>query len=349
MRLLMCMIVLLAPIEPALAQAYKPFKDWVGACDNTRYCTAIGFSADVNESTAQMHFERGGAPTEAITRITLRFDQTPVAGKAQIVAGSFVLRLEAKHLHALEDGVAPEVRIEDAAQIAGLLDAMLHASELELRVDHSRVAAVSLAGSSAVMLWLDEQQQRLGTDSALVRRGTGKASAIVPPAPRVVMQMSDARALDEAAMLAITLPLRASLEADSCEETDPDIGSRDAAWRIDAEQTLIQLMCFRGAYNFGSKWYVQRGALAPQPLLLPLPNFDGSGRMEPEEDLINAEFFPDTGELIQFSKGRGIGDCGNEASWLWDGKRFQLRSYKVMGDCRGVAADLWPVLWRSRQ
>ena len=348
MRLLLCLALLAAPFGSTSAQSYKALKNWIGACDNTRHCTAIGLSADATESLAQLHFERGGAADAPIERVRLRFDHRLEAGTARLVADTFVLALDAAHLVVSEVTEGPEIQINDAGEIAGLLGAIRNAQELQLWVAQQQVDAVSLAGSSAVLLWIDEQQQRLGTDSALIRRGPAKAGAIVPAAPRVVAKINAAVALDQAAMLAISVPLRAGVDADSCEETDPDTGPRDSAWQIDAEHTLIQLMCFSGAYNFGSKWYLQRPGQAPQALLLPLPALDGSGRMEPQADLINAEFSPDSGELTQFSKGRGIGDCGNQASWLWDGKRFQLQSYQLMDDCRGVASDLWPVLWRSR-
>lgn len=347
MRVLFCLLLLAAPFNPVSAQAYKAIKNWIGACDNTRHCTAIGLSADANESLAQLRLERGGAADAQIERIGLRFDRQLEAGQAQLVAGTFKLELGPTHLVQSEVTEGPEIHIVEPIEIASLLAAMRNASALQLMVGGLEVDAVSLAGSSAVLLWIDEQQQRLGSDSALIRRGPAKANAIVPAAPRVLANIKDARVLDAAALLAISVPLRAGLSADSCEEPDPDIGSRDAGWRIDAEHTLIQLLCFSGAYNFGSRWFVQRGTAPPQALPLPLPALDGSGRMQPTLDLINAEFDPATGALTQFSKGRGIGDCGTEARWLWDGKRFQLASYRTMDDCRGVSSDWWPVLWRS--
>lgn len=348
MRVLLCLLLLSAPFNSVSAQAYKAIKNWIGACDNTRHCTAIGLSADANESLAQLHFERAGAADARIESIRLRFDRPLEAGKAQLAVDTLILELGPAYLTQSEVTEGPEIHVTDPAEIDELLAAMRNAAELQLIVGGARVDAISLAGSSAVMLWIDEQQQRLGSDSALIRRGPAKANVVAPAAPRVTARISGAAALDAASVLAVSGPLRATLDADSCEETDPDIGSRDAAWRIDAEHTLVQLQCFGGAYNFGSRWFLQRGSNPPQALSLPLPALDGSGRMEPAVDLINADFDPATGELVQFSKGRGIADCGNEARWRWDGKRFQLASYRVMEDCRGVSSDWWPVVWRSR-
>ena len=51
--------------------------------------------------------------------------------------------------------------------------------------------------------------------------------------------------------------------------------------------------------------------------------------------------------LSSFFKGRGIGDCGEEASWTWTGGAFRLNSYITLPECRGVASDDWITLFRS--
>ncbi len=42
MRIILSLLLLAWPFDPTCAQAYKAIKNWVGACDNTRHCTAIG-------------------------------------------------------------------------------------------------------------------------------------------------------------------------------------------------------------------------------------------------------------------------------------------------------------------
>ena len=51
--------------------------------------------------------------------------------------------------------------------------------------------------------------------------------------------------------------------------------------------------------------------------------------------------------LGSFAKGRGLGDCGDEAQWIWDGRAFQILSMRVMPVCRGVPGDDWPVLYQA--
>ena len=44
----------------------------------------------------------------------------------------------------------------------------------------------------------------------------------------------------------------------------------------------------------------------------------------------NSSFDPNSMTLNTFSKGRGIGDCGTEEAWVFDGKAFQLAELKLM-------------------
>jgi hypothetical protein len=146
--------------------------------------------------------------------------------------------------------------------------------------------------------------------------------------------------------LALGASVRAGLTADACEPLEPDSGMRDEAWSIDDGRSLVKLLCYRGAYNFGSSWFLLDSGGAITPLAFPIPA-ENSGSMDTTADLVNADLAASTGELGSFNKGRGIGDCGSNGRWRWDGQRFQLASYALMGDCRGVTPDLWPVLWRS--
>jgi hypothetical protein len=75
----------------------------------------------------------------------------------------------------------------------------------------------------------------------------------------------------------------------------------------------------------------------------------GSARgLGPEEDgtLVNADFDRGTLTLSEFNKGRGVGDCGVDRAWTWDGSRFRLTRHSRMDLCRGLAPGLWPELHR---
>ena len=51
--------------------------------------------------------------------------------------------------------------------------------------------------------------------------------------------------------------------------------------------------------------------------------------------------------LSYSNKGRGVGDCGDSATWRFDGNNFVLASYSSLNRCGGVLPDDWPVYWRT--
>lgn len=339
-------LLLLAAAAPA--QRYKAVKDWVGGCDNTLHCMAIGLAAEDAERFASLHFERSGVGADQVTQMRLRVDH-PISRDQHWVLranDAELLQFDDAHLQAADSGEGIDVVIRDADEIAAVFGALRSADTLTLVGDGAAVGTVSLSGASAIMLWIDETQGRLGTTTALVRRGDKSPDAFAPPPPRSPVRIG-ATELGADELKAVSRAVRSTLEADSCEEPDPDSPLPDAAWQLTDGRTLLQLHCWSGAYNFGSNWYFVRDGKLPTPIALPIPTADGSGRMDSTTELVNASFDPATGVLQAFSKGRGIGDCGSDTRWNWDGRRFQLAHYAMMDDCRGVTADLWPVLWRS--
>ncbi len=54
-----------------------------------------------------------------------------------------------------------------------------------------------------------------------------------------------------------------------------------------------------------------------------------------DDTLVNSGFGED-GVLGAFSKGRGLGDCGDATEWAWNGRRFNLVRRAFMDDCLGV-------------
>lgn len=347
--LLLCLLLAAAA---APAQGYKAVKRWAAGCDNTRHCSAIGFAPEDAQVYAMLHFERGGAGSDTVTRMTLRADQGIERGR------SFVLRADDAELLQFapaqlvdgESGPGIDIVIDRPDDIAAVLGALRGVDTLSIVGDGEVVAVVSASGASAILLWIDEQQQRLGTATAFVRRGEQPADSVPPPppAPRVIAQPGG-RALDEAEALRLGKLVRETLEADTCEDSDPDRGQADSAWGLADGRTLVQLGCYAGAYNFGSSWFLLAQGQAPQMIAFPVPADDGSGRMSTTGDLVNAGFDPATGLLGMFSKGRGIGDCGASGEWAWTGARFELLGYSMMHDCQGVSADFWPQLWRAQR
>ena len=345
--LLAVSLVLLA--SNVSAQGYKAIKDWVGGCDNTRHCTAIGMAAENADSYALLHFERGPAPGDEVTRIRLRVDHEISRENFWILQAddAELLQFNDMHLVDAQSGPGIDIVIEATGELEAMLGAMRSADSLTVVGDGGPVGRISLAGASAIMLWIDEQQGRLGSTTALVRRGEKSPQSVPAATPLPQLRGVPAEPLGSEDAAALGARVRAGLPADTCEPLDPESDMRDEAWSVN-DRALVQLLCYRGAYNFGSSWFLVDGD-AITPLAFPIPAESGGAAMDTTTDLVNAGLAAGTGQLSSFNKGRGIGDCGSNGQWRWDGRRFQLESYSLMGDCRGVTPDLWPVLWRSAE
>ena len=99
----------------------------------------------------------------------------------------------------------------------------------------------------------------------------------------------------------------------------------------------------QGAYNASYDFSMVENGVA-HPVAFELP----AGLGETNATLTNPYVSEDGLTLSQFDKGRGIGDCGVDASWAFDGKSFRLVHYAAMDNCMGVYPDDWPVLYRAR-
>lgn len=344
---LACAIGLLA--GPAAAGESRIFRDWVAGCDNLRQCAALSLPGEADERIAFLKLERPAGPNgEPVLSLNLRDQKLPRAFEARLTlddtpfpaAGS---RFPGSSVD-LEVGMI-EIAAKDAQ---ALLAAARKATKLGLRVGE-RSFTVSLAGAVAALLFIDEQQGRLGTVSALIRKGD-KPAATVPaePAPPVVTARATAglAAPAEKAAKALASELRAHLKRtapDSCEDLDEGSSISDSAWALAPNRLLVGLVCYRGAYNFGhAYWLVEPGKVAAaRRVAFPTP----SGK--PQDDLVNSSYDPATGQLDFFSKGRGLGDCGASGLYAWSGTAFALARWREMGTCRGLPSDEWITLFRS--
>lgn len=73
--------------------------------------------------------------------------------------------------------------------------------------------------------------------------------------------------------------------------------------------------------------------------------FDFVANKEDPPLLVNASWEPQKQQLDSLSKGRGLGDCGNAESYVWDGTMFRLISAIGLNECRG--STNWLTLWRA--
>jgi len=341
---LLPMLVLAAaclPLEAAQAQQYKLFKDWVVGCDNRRTCTVLGLPAqDAGDQAAFIRLVREGG-AEALPAIELVYaSENPMEGTALELAidGQPVAGLVAGPIAAKGDGytvraaLGPAEAMNFIVALRNAKSATLHL--LERGKSAGEVRTVSLAGSAAALLFVDAQQKRDGGVTALVGRGKAPASA-VPPLPELPVVAS--LSIEELDQPLPPLPSGVpTVKPASCPAEQP------LALRLGGGATLWGVCDSAGAYNFGFRMYLARQGAAQ------LQRFDLPGE-KPDSVLVNPGVMEDRRTLNSFNKGRGPGDCGDSADWVWNGTTFKLLRYSTLKECRGVPSDDWPQVYIARR
>ncbi len=347
--------------RPAAAE-FKDFRDWLAVCDNLRNCAAYGFVAGDEPSSAYVFIARGGAPA-ATARITIDAD---VDDNVKVA-----LSFDDAALHGLpegplafgkgDDGGFGHVVIDDPAAVDTALASMRKAQTLVVRrIDppggpkiEQETSKISLSGLVAALLWIDEQQQRLDTKTALVRRGDRPVSSIQPPpgAPSVRAakpppdKPTPDKPLPAADMRLLTAKVRSL-----CND-DHHVNLEDT-FRLTADSALYDFTCpdFSGAYNQTSVFLIVPDGRpqAARPVKFVYPAGVATGAAEAGSVVAtNAGFDPSTMTLSTFNKGRGVADCGAAEDWVFDGQTFQLVMLRAMPHCKGVASDDWPVHYQA--
>lgn len=309
------------------------FADWVIACDNGRRCEAAGLQPTGQETGNNvMMVERG---PEADAPLVIRVTQVEARPARLAVYGQ---ELPARLVEADGDFT---VEVQDRA---AFLERVLYADAIEMQdANGTAVGQLSLNGLRHALLYMDEAQGRLHTPGALIRRGRQPYGA--PPAVPVVRL---APATSEPA-LAIPPGRLARLRRDS-QCTIGDVGGPDEAETaaLGNGRTLILLACGTGAYNLASVPFVATRSgreirIEPAPFDVPL---DATEQEEGRRMLINAGWDATAMTISDFSKGRGLGDCGSRSTYGWDGSRFRFLDREEMPECRGSPEFL--TTWRTQ-
>lgn len=344
----LCLAALACTPAPAAEPASKLFREWIAGCDNLGSCVAQSMPAEGASFAGMLRLERkAGAAAEPSLSLILRADTLREAPPVAISIDSQPFPAS---------GQTPAATIVDletarvtfsAEQTLTLIEAARKATAVQATMAKIRYDA-SLSGAVAALLWIDEQQGRLGTADALIRKGANPATQApqAKPLPVVTtMPTAGLPALTPARVKAMTTALRARVAKTDpdCEDTE-SLREMDRAVALSRSENLVMLSCFGGAYNYATGFWIMPGADAGKARKLA---FQRPGKPTGNR-LINAEYSPETGKLEFNEKGRGPGDCGSLGVYAWTGKDFVLTGYEDMPTCRGLLpGDDWLVLWRS--
>lgn len=301
---------------------YFTHNDWEIACDNTRTCRAAGYQPYEDENAVSVLLTRRAGADEAVA------GQLMLGGYEDSDSPTSVsLHIDERDLGRIAIATEDASGTLSAAQVQALLAVLPRSATIVARSsDDSRTWTLSDHGAAAVLLKMDELQGRIGTTGALVRDGERNEDAVLPPvAPPRVQRVTPPPTPPADADIANDPTLLPALDAAVASEDicNPDFARDEGVtlYRLDATTLLVEMPCWRGAYNASAAFLL----IAPQAPFSPrLITTAGTEYVD--------------GQIGASHKGRGLGDCWSSSSWIWDGRSFVHVAESTTGLCRLVAA-----------
>jgi hypothetical protein len=345
MRILFALLLiwLSATAAPAQQQGEirQQFKAWLATCRVDGYCSATAYQnpnfnaqrvADyifrIGRHAQQSYWELSFTPVlvgaDEGKDFTVTVDGHPQSFGARTDIGVYGA---INHVFLLDDDTRDFFLLGTGAQ--NVLDRLVPGITLSVdftdNLGRAQRATFSLAGLTASLAWIDEQQRRLGSERV----------AAAPPA----------LATTESGDMPVPVALLNRIASDpDCLPFDEIANGNDiSTGTLDDEHTLYVLPCWSGAYNFGWKIYVESGDGFDQVLFA---DYDATLGWTGTDTLVNVEYNDTTKELRSFNRGRGIGDCGNSGLWRWRGEGFQLVEFRSKHECDEKLDD-WPVIYSA--
>ena len=327
-----------ASAKPNLG-AQKFFQDWAVACDNRLACEALSLQPEA----------------ASFDGISLSLSRASLTGDIAITLGGFETKSDRYRI--MIDG-----RVADTGPILALpsepirvtgIDALRFARSLAkgrglvLRDGKgSELGKISLAGTKAAFQHIDVIQNRATTKTALASPGIKDLRVKWWPLPTITAKRIVPTGPTPDAATLVSL-----IEGSSCKDERFNV-TEDTAYslgRVDGKaRALVMISCGSGAYNFASAAYIGTEESSGNWQFSPA-KFDYGDTVRTADKslqvLINADWDAARQTISSHSKGRGLGDCGNAESYVWDGAMFRLISAYGMEQCRG-SLD-WLTLWQA--
>ena len=190
-------------------------------------------------------------------------------------------------------------------------------------------------GAAAVLLKMDEFQQRLNTPSALIQKGKHTQPVLAPQTipklyvPKVPDGIFSALPRESTAHQQVLQKLRHAINNKQCDRLhDPEFEQHITPYPLNKQQTLVETTCKIYPYNYDNLYVIMDNTLQTIHSILP----EGSNTYSNSSG---------AGELSATHKVRGLGDCWSNETQVWNGKQFVATQANHNQLCRGFAGGAW--------
>jgi hypothetical protein len=352
-------VAALLAATPASAQI-KKHKEWIAACDNQRNCAA--YSLNRGSYHAYLKIERDGTPSADATLTVAIWRDEPVTFKLETddQATSPFPAEAIKDAVPYRDGHFRYSAERPAQAVAAFVRNATKLSVLKVDPppkdeDDENIDNIYLAGAHDALAWIDMQQKRVGTETAFVRRG-GKSRETVPPQPALPVIIA---AKPDPAPVPTRHPPEVLARANAtCGKEQVDAEHNNTV-RLGGGLAMYWFFC--GQYS-GSANLNHAFLLVPdgKPKTAAKPRFVMAGEVarhiklgndrlvNSKTAVFNPKFDAEKQELSSFFAGRSASDCGEIIDWVWNGREFHVKEFRLMPECEGIPSSDFPVLYRAQ-
>jgi hypothetical protein len=352
-------VLALLAATPASAQM-KKFKQWLAGCDNQRNCVA--YSLNRGSYHAYLKIERDGTPSADATLtvavssnepLKFRFE-TDAPETSPYPAGTIadpVRHGDGHHRYSID--TAPEAVAAFVRKATKLTVLKLDPPPKDANDEH--IDNIYLAGAYEALAWIDAQQKRVGTETAFVKRGP-KSRETIPPQP--ALPVITAAKPDKTPVSAQNPPEIVARANATCgkEQVDAEVVK---TVRLGGGFAMYWFFCgqYSGSANLNHAFLLAHDGKSKQavkPRFVMAPEVArhiklGKDRLVNSKTAVfNPEFDGEKQELSSFVAGRSASDCGEMIDWVWNGREFHVKEFRLMPECEGIPSSDFPVLYRAQ-
>ena len=314
------------------------FQDWVVSCGSDDHCTTS--TLDQNGKAGPLSIrrtpERG---SNWSVSVATKQDNPSLFGPTTLrVAGQRLIRLSPNRDFATF-GQPNEFFFIDTASFSPLFRRMIESRRVFLSFSAAQGkqinASYSLKGLSNALLWIDEQQNKVGS----------RRTVVAPKIKQIVEAEKKTEDVDaEALAFQKHDQTRDPLICDVSPEQSYSVGT--VVETIDDRHSIAIIPCSVAAYNVAYRVFVINRDDKQADLQLWATYSDFTGWIGTDL-LSNVAFDKASGQLSMVHKGRGLGDCGVSGTWQWDGSFFKLLDFRSKDECDGKEGE-WPSVLSGR-